>query len=215
MRQLNEIIVHTTATRPEWMDGQGIVAKIAEIDRWHTSPPRNWRAIGYHYVIDRDGVIGVGRKVEEQGAHVRGRNSDTIGIALVGGFGGSENDSFEDHYTPEQDRSLRELIAMLKSDHASIKKLSGHNEYAAKACPCFDVRRWYDRKPPARTSMTQSKTAQAVGVGTVATVAPVVTAVGELDSTAQIVLIAGACVTLMVLAFVLRERLKKWRRGIR
>jgi hypothetical protein len=45
VRELTRIILHCTAT-PEGRD-----VSVEEIRGWHTSPPRNWSDIGYHYVI--------------------------------------------------------------------------------------------------------------------------------------------------------------------
>lgn len=135
---VNEVILHASATKPEWMAGQPIEAKVAEIKRWHTSPPRNWNDIGYHWVIDRDGHVLAGRDEDVPGAHVRGRNSGTIGICLLGGFGGSADDRFEDHFTPEQRAATWHLIRSI-ANRTELLKVTGHNRYAAKACPCFEV----------------------------------------------------------------------------
>lgn len=142
MRNLDEIIVHTTATRKDWMAADSVEAKVAEIRRWHVED-RGWRDIGYHYVIDRDGRVAAGRPLTQVGAHARGRNKSSVGIALVGGHGGSENDSFEDHYTPAQDASLRALIGQIKSQYGDMK-VTGHNQFAAKACPCFHAPSWFN-----------------------------------------------------------------------
>jgi N-acetylmuramoyl-L-alanine amidase len=149
MRPLSEIIVHCAATRPEWMQGQHIAAKVEEIRRWHTDPKpkgRGWKDIGYHYVIDRDGTVAPGRPLEQVGAHVQGHNTGTIGICLLGGHGSSERDQFEQHFTTAQDRALRKLIDRLVKEHGPMN-LSGHNQYAAKACPGFNVPTWYAREP--------------------------------------------------------------------
>jgi len=37
---------------------------------------------------------------------------------------------------------LRDLIADLKQKYPTITKVSGHNEYSNKGCPCFDVTEW-------------------------------------------------------------------------
>lgn len=144
MRQINEIILHCAATPPNWMDGEPISAKVDAIRRWHKQ--RGWRDIGYHFVIDRDGTVAEGRDVSQVGAHVKGHNTGTIGICLLGGKGSSETDQFADHFTREQDFAVRRLIARLKRDHP-IKKISGHNEYAAKACPGFQVSEWLTAGP--------------------------------------------------------------------
>lgn len=147
MRAITEIIVHCSATRPEWMAGHDVNAKRDEIRRWHLD--RGWRDIGYHAVIDRDGSIATGRDTdhdgdvwEEIGAHVAGRNSTTLGVCLLGGHGSNENDQFADNFTPEQDAALRKWIAARRAEFPSIAKVSGHNEYAAKACPGFQVGAW-------------------------------------------------------------------------
>jgi peptidoglycan hydrolase-like protein with peptidoglycan-binding domain len=139
---VREIIVHCAATRPDWLAGQPIAAKVAEIRRWHTSAPLNWRDIGYHWIIDRDGKVLAGRPETEIGAHAgAAKNRGTIGICLLGGHGSSENDRFAQHFTPAQDITLRQMIAAI-SLRTSIQRVSGHNEYAAKACPGFNVPLW-------------------------------------------------------------------------
>lgn len=141
MRPLNEIIVHCSATRPEWMATEKTAAKVAEIRRWHMVD-RGWRDIGYHFVIDRNGVVMAGRPLDQVGAHVAGHNTGTIGVCLIGGHGSAETDKFADHFTPAQDSALRKLIADLIRQHGPMR-ISGHNQYAAKACPGFNVPSWY------------------------------------------------------------------------
>lgn len=145
-RPISEIIVHTTATRPEWWKSRTVNQKIKEIRRWHVED-RGWSDIGYHYVIDRDGKIGTARPLGRVGAHTKGHNTGSVGIALLGGFGGAQDDGFDAHYTPAQDKAARELITAIMAKH-QIAKISGHNEYAAKACPCFDVQAWWSKSKP-------------------------------------------------------------------
>ena len=141
MREINEIIIHCTATNPSWYADRSVDDVVAEIRRWHVEE-RNWSDIGYHAIIHRDGSVGYGRPVERPGAHVAGRNKHTIGVSLVGGRGGCADDDFLDNFTPEQEEALRELIVEYSSKFPSIKEVSGHNCYARKACPCFDVKNW-------------------------------------------------------------------------
>ncbi|WP_306116856.1 MULTISPECIES: N-acetylmuramoyl-L-alanine amidase [unclassified Roseovarius] len=137
---VDEIIVHCTATRPEWYAGRSVEEKAAEIRRWHVSD-RGWTDIGYHYLIDRDGSVAKGRAETVVGAHVRGHNPGTISISLIGGFGSSETDAFSDNFTDAQDATLRDLIADIRG-RTLIGKISGHNDYAQKACPGFTVSEW-------------------------------------------------------------------------
>lgn len=211
MRNINEIIVHTTATKPYWMDNFSTEAKVAEIRRWHVED-NGWSDIGYHYVIDRDGTVGVGRPIERKGAHVRGHNDNSIGIALIGGFGGSANDAFSDHYTEQQDYALRNLIKTLDMRFLGNLKITGHNQYANKACPCFHVPSWYNRT--GKRTKTNSKTLQAAGGGAAATVAAGGGAVAQLEGNAQIVALVLVAFILIAFAIIFRERIKKWAKGV-
>lgn len=139
---VHEVVVHCSATRPDWMAGAGLPAQFAEIRRWHMQD-RGWRNIGYHWVIGRDGKVLAGRPETEIGAHVVDHNRGTIGICLIGGHGSTERDRFAQHFTPAQDITLRQLLQGIGM-RAQIRRISGHNEYAAKACPGFTVSKWLE-----------------------------------------------------------------------
>lgn len=130
-RWIDEIIVHCTAT-PEGKD-----YTVNDIRAWHKA--RGWSDVGYHYIIYRDGSIMLGRPVGQIGSHVAGKNTGTIGIAYVGGVT-SDGRTAKDTRTAAQVASLLWLTAQLAKKHG-VKKVTGHNQYAAKACPSFDVRR--------------------------------------------------------------------------
>jgi hypothetical protein len=136
---VDEIAVHCAATLPTWMEGQSLAAKVAEITAWHRA--RGWRTIGYQHVIDRDGARATGRAETEIGAGIEGHNRGVIHICLIGGHGSASTDPFSHNFTPEQDKSLRELIAQIRA-RSTITRVSGHNEWAAKACPGFNVPAW-------------------------------------------------------------------------
>lgn len=214
MRKIDEIIVHCTATRADWWATRTSNQKVAEVRKWHTSPPNNWKDIGYHFLIDRDGTVVAGRPVEEVGAHVQGHNATTIGVSLFGGHGSNATDSFDDHFTLEQDLALRHLIEVLREKYPSIKKVSGHNEYARKACPGFNVRNWLESKKE-RTNVAQSTTVQASAVQLAAGVGGGLTALGALDGHAQIIALVFAGVIIVAAAWVMRERIRKWAAGDR
>jgi len=148
-RVIDEIIVHCSATRPEWFAGKTVEQKRDEIRNWHVRD-RGWKDIGYALIIDRDGKTAKGRDLdkdgdvwEEIGAHTEGHNTRSIGLCLIGGFGSNANDKFEKNFTKAQDDILRMTLASLTKQFPTIKKISGHNEYAAKACPGFNVKEWF------------------------------------------------------------------------
>lgn len=128
MRNINEIIIHCSATK------EGKHFTVEDIDRWHKE--RGWKGIGYHYVIYLDGSIHKGRPDEEIGAHTVNHNKNSIGICYIGGL--NSKGISADTRTEEQKESLRNLIEELKQKYP-ITKVSGHYMYANKACPCFDV----------------------------------------------------------------------------
>ena len=129
-RIIKEIIIHCSATKED-KD-----YTVADIDRWHRA--RGFRKIGYHFVIYRNGDIHVGRSLSEIGAHCKGYNAISIGICYIGGL--SKDGKPKDTRTIEQKAALLDLIGQLKEEfpHATIH---GHNEFSAKACPCFDVKK--------------------------------------------------------------------------
>lgn len=139
-RKIDEIIIHCTATRPEWWAGKKTSEKVAEIKLWHMRD-RGWSDIGYHFLIDRDGTVAKGRPVAQTGAHVKGHNTGSIGVSLFGGHGAAADDKFTDHFTPAQNKALRKLLDDMQSIYGKVK-ITGHNQYAAKGCPGFIVSEW-------------------------------------------------------------------------
>ena len=148
------IMVHCLATTKAWGMGKPIKAIMKEVTRWHVVD-RGWRAVAYAVVLGYGGERALGRDLdgdgdvyEETGAGARGWNKNTIHIALVGGYGGHRDDDFGKHFTPEQDVALRTEIARIEKLAGRSLNLIGHNEVANKACPCFNVRKWYESAPP-------------------------------------------------------------------
>jgi len=137
---VEEIVVHCVATPPDFMAGVSTAERVAEVRRWHMRD-RGWRDIGYHWLIDRDGTVTPGRAETEIGAGVEGHNAGVIHISLFGGFGSAETDPFERNFTATQDAALRRIIREV-CDRTRIAKVTGHNQYAAKACPGFSVPDW-------------------------------------------------------------------------
>lgn len=133
MRKINEVVVHCTAT-PEGRD-----FTIAQIDAMHRQ--RGFDGIGYHYLIGLDGTVRDGRPVWKAGAHVAGRNANTIGISYVGGVDRAGRP--KDTRTAAQKHAMRELLVELCLDYPDITLIEGHRAYANKACPCFDARKEY------------------------------------------------------------------------
>ena len=130
MRPINEIIIHCSATK----EGKNFTVK--EIDAWHRQ--RGFKCIGYHYVVYLDGTVHKGRDESEVGAHCSGHNSFSIGICYIGGL--DANGKPKDTRTDKQKAAIKSLVAELKLKYPDAT-IHGHNEFANKACPCFDVKK--------------------------------------------------------------------------
>lgn len=135
MRRITKVIIHCAATKPSMDIGA------SDIKKWHLD--RGWKDIGYHYVIRRNGDIENGIAVALAGSHTKGHNANSIGICLVGGI--NDKGKPESNFTKAQWATLERLVRILKVDfpHATVH---GHREFAAKACPSFDVQEWLKSK---------------------------------------------------------------------
>ena len=134
---VTEVVLHTAAIRypKAFLEEYPSVLEMRdEIKLWHTRD-RNWRDIGYHYVVAPDGTIARGRPVEEIGAHVKGHNRGTIGICMINSRPHAGITRFEDYFTEAQRRSVKKLIKSI-----GVTKITGHNQYANKECPGFVVK---------------------------------------------------------------------------
>lgn len=131
MRTIDKIIIHCSDT-PE-----GRAVTVDEIRRWHKE--RGFSDIGYHYVIMLDGSVCDGRPLEQAGAHCKGQNAHSISICYVGGC--DLNRRPKDTRTDAQKTAMAGLIRELKR-RFPMATIHGHNEFANKACPSFDVQKW-------------------------------------------------------------------------
>jgi len=75
------IIIHHTAVSRELNGFQ-----FAAIDRKHKE--KGWGSIGYHYLIEINGLVKKGRGHDEEGAHCRElcMNYRSLGVCLTGNF---------------------------------------------------------------------------------------------------------------------------------
>ncbi len=134
MRKINKIILHCTATP------QGREVSVSTIRKWHLQ--RGFNDIGYHFLIHIDGKIERGRSIKEPGAHTRLQNKNSIGICYVGGMS-KDMKKAKDTRTQAQKDSLIKLMHELIYKYNKDMTIHGHNEYANKACPSFNVQEEY------------------------------------------------------------------------
>lgn len=141
-REIKYIVIHCAATPPSMDIGR------ERIKKWHLD--RGFVDIGYHFIIKRDGSIDKGRDmdgdglvIEETGAHARGVNSVSIGVCWVGGVMEKDKRTAEDNRTPEQLKTMKQLIGELAKQYPEAK-IRGHRDFpgVSKSCPSFDVKNW-------------------------------------------------------------------------
>lgn len=132
MRKIDKIIIHCSATK------EGLKFHVSDIDRWHKA--KGYKSVGYHYFITIDGEIESGRDEEEVGAHCKGQNKNSIGICYCGGL--DSEGKPKDTRTPPQRAAMYLLLGILKLKYPDAT-IHGHNEFANKACPSFNVQEEY------------------------------------------------------------------------
>ena len=134
MRKINKIIIHCTAT-PE---GRDVTKK--DLYTWHVKE-RGWSDIGYHFFIDLAGELHECRPIERTGAHTKGHNWDSIGIAYAGGMN-ADNTKSKDTRNELQREALVDLLCQLHDTYGGV--VYGHRDFSSKDCPSFDAKTEYE-----------------------------------------------------------------------
>ncbi len=135
MRPITKIILHCSASI------EGVNLSGNDIRSMHCNPVRlggrGWRNPGYHYVVRLDGKVEQILPIDRIANGVKGHNAESVHICYVGGL--DKTGKPANTMTTAQRNAIRTLLAQLRAlfPHAT---LHGHREFAAKACPCFDVR---------------------------------------------------------------------------
>ncbi|MBL0922390.1 MAG: N-acetylmuramoyl-L-alanine amidase, partial [Phycisphaerales bacterium] len=90
---------------------------------------RGFGDIGYHYVVDPQGVIWQGRPLNWQGAHVGGQNPGNLGILCLGNFEVQRP-------TQAQLATLRRFVqSQMQRYSVPVGRVHTHQELAQTACP--------------------------------------------------------------------------------
>ena len=128
-RTITRVFLHCTAsdsTGPEY-EGKGLIKTITT---WHKA--RKFSTIGYHFVIDKKGVIEAGRDINVSPAAQEGNNLGTIAICLHG--------LKKEKFTLMQYDSLKTLVSEINKAYNGKVSFHGHREVSSKACPVFDYK---------------------------------------------------------------------------
>lgn len=115
-KETNIIVLHHAKAK---------ICSVDDIHQWHLQ--NGWAGIGYNFFIRKDGSIYKGRPDDAVGAHVEGRNYDSIGISFEG--------DFEIEVPTEQQKaSCVDLIRLLRTHYGNLKVV-GHRDVGNSSCP--------------------------------------------------------------------------------
>lgn len=91
--------------------------------------------IGYHFIIDRTGMIWQGRDWAFQGAHTSGANANNLGVMLLGNFQVQRP-------TQQQLDSLYRLTGSLMRKYGlnPARDIYGHSDFCKTHCPGTNLR---------------------------------------------------------------------------
>lgn len=123
-RSVNKVFLHHSATDSPAHDN------IETIRKWHVEE-NGWRDIGYHFFIEKSGVVHRCRGLEFRPAAQKGHNKGTIAICLSG----------KKEFTAAQRKSLIKLCEIINISYEDIS-FHGHKEVAATLCPAYEYKNW-------------------------------------------------------------------------
>jgi N-acetylmuramoyl-L-alanine amidase len=132
MRKIDYIVIHCTATQPN-------TKKEAILSYWKNT--LKWKTVGYHRLIDANGVIHELAMFEQITNGVKNFNSESIHFSYIGGI--DESGRPKDTRTLKQKESLLYLVKQAKKQFPNAI-VQGHRDFGAnKACPSFDAKNEY------------------------------------------------------------------------
>lgn len=120
---IKSIIIHHSA----FFQTTDLQTACQHIEQSHLN--RGYSAIGYHFLIGKNGDIAYGRPINYIGAHCKNFNTNSVGICLIGNFE-------EEKPTNEQYQSLAKLIKHLRKYFINEQaKIYLHKNLNATLCP--------------------------------------------------------------------------------
>ncbi|XP_061576245.1 peptidoglycan recognition protein 5 [Cololabis saira] len=126
--QAQRVVIHHTAL-PSYKDFGECKDHVVSIQRMHMNQ-RHFDDIGYNFLVSADGTVFEGRGWGVVGAHTKGHNNDSLGIAFMGNF---NND------TPREEAilSVKQLLQFGVSQGflEAHFVLCGHRDLGATECP--------------------------------------------------------------------------------
>ena len=125
LEKINSLIIHCSDTDDD------LDLRAQDIHKMHLG--FGWDGIGYHKIICKNGDVENGRPEYWVGAHVKGKNTDSLGVCLIG----------RTDFSKAQFNSLEKLLIAWKKKYSPVSIL-GHRDVVKtdKTCPNFNVKKW-------------------------------------------------------------------------
>jgi hypothetical protein len=147
--RIRRITIHHDGMPPTTLRSRPDVAsRLEQIRRLHVDD-RGWGDIGYHYVVDPQGMVWEARPLSWQGAHVANQNPGNIGVLCLGNFEVQSP-------TAAQLDSLDAFVASLAKRHrVPLSAVATHQELAPTLCPGRNLQRHMAATRSSRGRLTQ------------------------------------------------------------
>ena len=107
---------------------------VRSIQAFHQGPERGWADIGYNWLVAPDGTVFEGRGWGMQGAHARGHNASSIGVAYIG-----------DGRLPVSDAAKFAILRLAEEADRRFGSLRrvGHRDVGSTVCPGDELYGWW------------------------------------------------------------------------
>jgi N-acetylmuramoyl-L-alanine amidase len=125
------VLHHTTGTFTS-------AATVRSIQAFHQGPERGWADIGYNFLVAPTGAIYEGRGWGYTGAHARGHNSTSIGVAYIGDGRQSVSEAAK--------RSILLLAGEAERRFGRLDRV-GHRDVGSTVCPGDVLYQWWMAAP--------------------------------------------------------------------
>ena len=134
MGTVTRLTVHHTGEHGSW-DTLPDTEIVQRIESYHRND-KGWAAIGYHFLVGRDGRIYEGRPAQYQGAHTSTQNENNLGISVIGDF-------MQKSPSSRQLTALKAFLNDKRSEYGVGRaRVYGHRDLHASLCPGDALYAW-------------------------------------------------------------------------
>ena len=130
------IIIHCSDTSPSKN------LDVVELNKIHRQ--KGFLNIRFHLIIKRDGIIEIGRDIDEIGSHTEDMDDKSVSICLIGGVETDKEIESRLNYTARQWETLKSIVKSMCTLYPDAKVIGFNDVDTHKVSPYFDVQEWFD-----------------------------------------------------------------------